>query len=56
MLKPAIKRDEWTLVGQTKGMTCKRVAGDSTDSYTGKRIWNTKDLKPKLVFCKKRIC
>ena len=47
------KRDGWTLVGQTKGYTCKRVAGRGTDSWSGKRVWNTKDLRPKLVFCRK---
>lgn len=47
------KRDGWTLVGQTKGYTCKRVAGNGTDSWTGKRVWNTTDLRPKLVFCRK---
>lgn len=46
----------WSLVGETVGYTCKRIAGTGTDSWTGKRIWNTKkeDLKPKLVFCFKR--
>lgn len=44
------KRDGWTLVGQTKGYTCKRIAGKGTDSWTGKRIWDTKNLRPKLVF------
>jgi len=43
----------WTLVGETKGYTCKRVSGKGTDSWTGKRVWNTNsdDLRPKLVFC-----
>jgi hypothetical protein len=45
-------RDGWTLIGQTKGFTCKRTAGKGTDSWSGKRIWNTKELKPKLVFMK----
>lgn len=43
-------RDGWKLVGQTKGFTCKRVAGSGTDNWTGKRIWDTKNLRPKLVF------
>lgn len=43
-------RDGWTLVGQTKGYTCKRVAGKSTDNWTGKRVWDTKNLRPKHVF------
>lgn len=46
------RRDGWTLVGQTIGYTCKRVAGNGTDSWSGKRIWNTKELKPKHVFMK----
>ena len=45
--------DGWVLVGQTVGYTCKRVAGDGTDNWTGKRVWNTKLLRPKNVFCRK---
>jgi len=45
-------RDGWQLVGQTKGFTCKREGGKGTDSWSGKRVWNTTDLKPKLVFCR----
>lgn len=45
-------RDGWTNVGTTKGYTCKRIAGQGTDSWSGKRVWNTSELKPKLVFCK----
>ena len=47
------KRDGWTLVGETIGFTCKRTSGKGTDSWTGKRIWDTSQLRPKLVFCKK---
>jgi hypothetical protein len=47
------KRDGWTLVGVTKGFTCKRVAGVGTDSWSGKRVWNTVNLRPKLVFVRK---
>lgn len=43
-------RDGWTLTGQTKGFTCKRIAGTGTDSWTGKRVWDTKNLRPKHVF------
>lgn len=45
----------WKLVGETIGYTCKRIAGEGTDKWTGKRIWNTskQNLKPKLVFCYK---
>jgi hypothetical protein len=45
-------RDGWQEVGLTKGYTCKRVAGTGTDSWSGRRIWNTKNLRPKRVFCK----
>ena len=47
------KRDGWTLIGQTIGYTCKRVGGKGTDNWTGKRVWDTDNLRPKLVFCKK---
>lgn len=47
-------RDGWTLTGTTVGNTCKRVAGRGSDSWSGKRVWDTKNLKPKLVFCKRR--
>lgn len=46
----AYKRDGWIEVGVTKGQTCKRVAGQGTDSWTGKRVWDTKNLRPKKVF------
>lgn len=49
------KADNWTLVGQTKGYTCRRVSGKETGKFTGgKRVWNTNldELRPKLVFCK----
>lgn len=45
--------DGWTEVGVTKGQTCKRVAGISTDGWTGKRVWDTKNLRPKRVFVRK---
>jgi len=48
------KRDGWTEVGVTKGYTCKRIAGKGTDSWTGKRVWDTENLRPKRVFCKIR--
>jgi len=46
-------RAGWTVVGETKGYTCKRTAGKGTDGWTGKRIWNTNpdELRPKLVLC-----
>jgi hypothetical protein len=49
----AYARDGWTLVGTTEGNTCKRVSGKTgrrTDSWTGRRVWDTKNLRPKLVF------
>ena len=46
------KADNWTLVGQTKGYTCKRVGGDGGEVWTGKRVWDKENLRPKLVFCK----
>jgi len=47
------KRDGWQLVGQTKGYTCKRTAGKGTDSWSGRRVWDTKNLRPKLVFVRR---
>lgn len=49
------KKDGWDLVGQTKGFTCKRGPGIGTDSWSGKRIWDTENLRPKLVFVKNNI-
>jgi len=49
------RRAGWIKVGQTKGFTCKRIAGKGTDKWTGKRVWDTKNLRPKLVFVKKLI-
>jgi hypothetical protein len=45
------KRAGWRVIGETKGYTCKRIAGKGTDSWGGKRVWNTNkdELKPKLV-------
>ena len=45
-------RDGWTELGTTKGFTCKRVAGVGTDSWTGKRVWDTENLRPKKVFAR----
>ena len=47
------KRAGWSEIGVTKGFTCKRIAGISSDKWTGKRVWNTNNLRPKLVFAKK---
>ena len=50
------RRAGWKKVGETKGYTCKRIAGKGTDTWSGKRIWNTNssELRPKIVFCYKR--
>ncbi len=45
-------RCNWDYVGITKGLTCKRIAGKGSDGWTGKRVWNRTELRPKLVFCK----
>jgi len=47
------KRAGWKLIGQTKGYTCKRTSGVGTDSWSGRRVWDTVNLRPKLVFAKK---
>jgi hypothetical protein len=44
-------RDGWKLTGQTVGYTCKRIAGVGTDKWSGKRVWDTENLRPKHVFC-----
>jgi hypothetical protein len=48
------RRAGWVEVGTTFGYTCKRVGGKGTDSWTGKRVWNTdkSQLRPKLVLVK----
>lgn len=48
-------RSGWMVVGETKGYTCKRVAGHGTDKWSGKRVWNTdkNSLRPKVVLCYK---
>ena len=45
------KRAGWVKIGETIGYSCKRGRGKGTDSWTGKRIWNTEQLRPKFVFC-----
>jgi hypothetical protein len=49
------KKAGWVVVGETIGYTCKRVAGEGSDSWSGKRVWNTdkESLRPKIVLCKK---
>ena len=47
------KKDKWVLVGTTFGYTRKRIPGKEKGVFkTGKRVWNKKDLKPKLIFCR----
>lgn len=46
------KKAGYLEVGVTKGYTCKRVAGTSSDTWTGKRVWDTTHLRPKRVFIK----
>jgi len=51
----AYKRDGWQQVGTTIGYTCKRTSGKTgrrTDTWTGRRVWDTENLRPKLVFCR----
>ena len=50
-------RAGWKKVGVTKGFTCKRIAGKSTDSWSGKRVWkkDPASLRPKNVLCYKII-
>jgi hypothetical protein len=43
------KRDGWQVVGTTKGYTCKRTQGKGTDDWGGRRVWDTENLRPKLV-------
>jgi len=47
------KRAGWKIVGETIGYTCKRVGGKGTDGWTGKRVWDTENLRPKLILCYK---
>jgi hypothetical protein len=50
-------RDGWQEVGITVGYTCKRGSGKGrhrTDSWTGQRVWDTKNLRPKRVFVRHR--
>lgn len=41
----------WSEVGITKGFTCKRVSGESTDGWGGRRVWNKNrdELRPKKI-------
>ena len=47
------KKDKWIMVGKTHGYTCRRIPGKEKGLFkTGKRLWDRKNLKPKLVFCR----
>ena len=46
-------RDGWVDVGVTKGFTCKRVAGRGTDSWSGRRVWDTENLRPKRILVRR---
>lgn len=48
------RRDGWVECGITKGQTCKRVGGQGTDSWSGRRVWDTINLRPKRVFVRWR--
>lgn len=47
------RRDGWINVATTQGYGCKRTGGESTDSWSGRRVWETEDLRPKWVFMRK---
>lgn len=47
------QRAGWTLLNEmTRGYTCRRVGGVGTDSWSGRRVWDTKNLRPKHVLMK----
>ncbi|HWB02957.1 MAG TPA: hypothetical protein VG796_08040 [Verrucomicrobiales bacterium] len=47
------RRDGWSLVGETKGFTCRRTGGISqSEKFDGRRIWTFDPTKRKLVFCR----
>jgi hypothetical protein len=45
----------WSVVGMTKGFTCKRIAGHGGERWGGVRVWNKDpdNLRPKIVLCAK---
>lgn len=45
-------KDGWNNVGVTKGYNCKRTSGKGTDNWSGRRVWDTKNLRPKRIFVK----
>ncbi len=44
-------RAGWRKIGITKGWNCRRVAGESTDNWSGRRVWSRGSRK--WVFMKK---
>lgn len=49
-------QDGWIkLPTMTLGYTCKRTAGKGTDSWSGKRVWNTNrdELRPKHILVRR---
>jgi hypothetical protein len=48
-------RAGWSVVGMTKGYTCKRIAGNGGERWGGVRVWNkdADSLRPKIVLCAK---
>tara|TARA_R110002020_G_scaffold17418_3_gene61216 strand:- start:192 stop:740 length:549 start_codon:yes stop_codon:yes gene_type:complete len=47
------KKDNWKYLGKTKGFTCKRIPGKEKGVFKhGKRVWDYKNLKPKLVYAR----
>ena len=47
------KKHKWTYLGKTKGYTCKRVSGEQEEKFSGKRVWDYSNLRPKLVYARK---
>lgn len=49
------KKAGFIVVGETIGYTCKRISGKGTDTWGGRRVWNTNkdELRPKIILCKK---
>lgn len=41
--------------GETKGYSCKREGGTGTDSWSGRRVWDVSDPKPKLCLYRRSL-
>jgi len=46
------KKAKWIEISQTKGYTCKRVGGKGSEKWSGTRVWDRVNLRPKRVFMK----